>query len=137
MIPRLANRATRQRPVRRGMGEPGLESLAAEFALLAQRRSRAIHQMKILEQQRAAAASGFAKLQKRIAWLIERIDHYGPALHEPAPVPETKPAARPVAPTRAMPALSVDALAAIGRQWVDAQPATADHPARPRWAKRT
>ncbi len=136
MIPRLANRAPRMRAVRGIMGEPGLESLAAEFALLAQRRSKAIHQMELLDHQRAAAAASFAKLQKRAAWLLERMESYTPELRaappappEPQPLPHTRPL-KPVTPMHA------DAMAAIGRKWIAAQPPLSDHPSRPRFAKR-
>jgi hypothetical protein len=88
MIPRLANRTPRTRAVRGNTGDPRLESLAAEFALLAQRRSRAVHQIETLDQQRATAALGFARLQKRITWLMERMnalsaDPADPAALEP------------------------------------------------------
>jgi hypothetical protein len=48
MIPRLANRTPRTRAARSNTGDPRLESLAAEFALLAQRRSRAVHRLETL-----------------------------------------------------------------------------------------
>jgi len=147
MIPRLANRTPRTRAVRGNMGEPRLESLAAEFALLAQRRSRAIHQMEILDHQRTAAAAAFAKMQKRIAWLLERMEAFTPELHAavasvaaPEPQnyahnhPHNHPQTRPLKP--ATPA-HAEALAAIGRKWVAAQPAVPDNPARPRFMKRT
>lgn len=143
MIPRLASRSTHRHAVRGNMGEPGLESLAAEFALLAQRRSKAIHQMQVLEQQRNAAAAGFASLQKRIAWLIEHIDAYAPQLGapqlgDPAPAaaPEPQRPVRRGTSAKPVPALNTDAMAAIGRQWVAAQPAPAEQPSRPSWTRR-
>jgi hypothetical protein len=108
MMPRLANRTPRPRAVRGNSGDPRLESLAAEFALLAQRRSRAVHELQVLDQQRATAAAGFARLQRRMAWLVDRMDRLSPDLRD-TPQPNNKPE---------MPALSNDALAAIGREWV-------------------
>ena len=127
MMPRLSNRSVRSRAVRGTMGEPRLENLAAEFALLTQRRSRAIHQMAILDQQRAAAAAGFAKLQKRIAWLMQRMDALTPDLRDPAATGPgaAAPAASgmPIAQPTALSAQAASALAVIGREWAAAQPA--------------
>lgn len=139
MIPRLSNRAPRMRAVRGHLGEPGLESLAAEFALLAQRRSKAIHQMEILDHQRAAAAASFAKLQKRIAWLFACMEAYAPeppvavaAVPEPQP-PQQHSTHRPLKPVTPAHA---DAMAAIGRKWVAAGQSHPDHPVRPRFSRR-
>jgi hypothetical protein len=144
MIPRLANRTPRTRAVRSNMGQPRLESMAAEFALLAQRRSRAVHQLETLDQQRAAAAFSFAKLERRIAWLVRHMDMIAPELRDPAilsePEPEppplrVKPVTRNGKPS--MPAHAVNALAEIGRQWVAAQPAPREHAPKPRGSRRT
>ncbi len=144
MIPRLANCTPRTRAVRSNMGQPRLESMAAEFALLAQRRSRAVHQLETLEQQRAAAAFSFAKLERRIAWLVRHMDMIAPELRDPTilsePEPEppplhVKPVTRNGKPS--MPAHAVNALAEIGRQWVAAQPAPREHSSKPRGSRRT
>jgi hypothetical protein len=115
MMPRLANRTPRLRAVRGNSGDPRLESLAAEFALLAQRRSRAVHEMQVLDQQRATAAAGFARLQKRMAWLVDRMDRLSPDLRAPSP---TGIQIGQASAKAEITALSNDALAAIGRQWV-------------------
>jgi hypothetical protein len=116
MIPRPTNRAPRSRVVRGNLHQPRLESLAAEFALLAQRRARSIHQIALLDQQRAAAYGGFVRLQHRIAWLLERMDAVNPELRAPLEAePEPPPPPPPPAPRPA------SALAAIGRHWA-AQP---------------
>jgi hypothetical protein len=140
MIPRLANRTPRTRAVRANSGDPRLESLAAEFALLAQRRSRAIHQIETLDQQRAAAVMGFAKLQKRITWLMEHMsalstDPREPVALEPEPAPppavQQYPAhhhagvARPAKPVA--PAHGSASPSAIGRKWIATQPPYTDH----------
>ncbi len=144
MIPRLANRAARTRVVRTNMGQPRLESLAAEFALLAQRRSRAVHQLETLDQQRAAAVFSFAKLERRIAWLVRHMDMIAPELRDPAilsepepepPPPRAKQITRTGKPS--MPAHGVNALAEIGRQWVAAQPAPRERTPRPTGSRRT
>ena len=80
--------AAHPRGPRSNAGDPRLESLAAEFALLAQRRSRAVHQLEMLDQQRATAALAFAKLQKRINWLMERMSALSADPAEPAASPE-------------------------------------------------
>ena len=144
-IPRLANRTPRTRAVRINMGTPRLESLAAEFALLTQRRSRAVHQLETLDQQRAAAAFSFAKLERRIAWLVRHMDMLAPELRDPdilaapepeppPPPPRTKGATRAGKP--AMPAHAVNALAEIGRQWVASQPAPRERTPRPSGSRR-
>ena len=143
-IPRLANRTPRTRAVRSNMGQPRLESMAAEFALLAQRRSRAVHQLETLDQQRAAAAFSFAKLERRIAWLVRHMDMIAPELRDPTilsepepepPPPRAKPVTRTGKPS--MPAHAVNALAEIGRQWVAAQSAPREQSPKPRGGRRT
>ena len=86
MIPRLANRTPPMRPMPGNTGEPGLENLAAAFALLTQRRALAIQHIRMLDQQRFAAVAGLVRLQKRIAWLMRRIDALSPDLRDPAGV---------------------------------------------------
>ena len=139
MMPRLSHRSPRSRAVRGNMGQPRLESLAAEFALLTQRRSRAVHQIAILDQQRAAAAAGFARLQKRIAWLLERMDAASPDLRNPAatayPSEPMSTLPTPALPTSTLPAAlsaqAASALALIGREWAAAHPAHPSIPPQP------
>jgi hypothetical protein len=139
MIPRLANRTPRMVAARGKSGQSGLESIAAEFALLAQRRSRAMQQIGILEHQRAAAAAGFAKLQRRIAWLLDQMDELTPELRATAaafvpPEPQHRPRSRTLKPATPVQA---DTMAAICRKWVAGQPEVSEQPSRPRPARRT
>lgn len=137
MIPRLASSPPRTRPVRANMGQPRLESLAAEFALLTQRRSRAIHELELLDQQRANTAAVLLKLQKRISWIMDRMDALGPDLRISGPEPSF-PLAHPASaiPSHTRPPTAAEALAEIGRQWIAAQPPQTDQPSRPRRPKR-
>lgn len=156
MIPRLANRTPPMRPMPGNTGEPGLENLAAAFALLTQRRALAIQHIRMLDQQRFAAVAGLVRLQKRIAWLMRRIDALSPDLRDPAgvisadpprqepqdeqpgrePTEHQMPQQPPRPAMQVIAAHSADALAAIGREWVAAQPSHPEHALRPRWARR-
>jgi len=91
MIPRAMNAAPGTRAARVDARQRRVESLAAEFALLAQRRARVVHQIDLLEQQIDSASAGFRKLQARMAWLAQRIHALDPGLHEPEPEPEPEP----------------------------------------------
>ena len=93
MIPRPITRSPGTRVARADTRQRQLESLAAEFALLAQRRARVVHQLDLLDQQREAAANGFAKLQARLTWLVEQMDAIDPELRPPleAPAPPAPP----------------------------------------------
>jgi hypothetical protein len=115
MMPRPPMRAPRPRGARATKHQPRLESLAAEFALLTQRRARAIHQLALLDQQRAAAGLNFDRLQARITWLMQRMDALNPELRGLDDVPPPEPEPPPKAPSQA-------ALAAINRRWAAAQP---------------
>ncbi len=110
MIPRPVTRTPGTRVARADTRQRQLESLAAEFALLAQRRARTVHQLDLLDQQRAAAGRSFAKLQARLAWLVEQMDAIDPdlrpTLEMPAPVPEPVPPPPPQRTTRYAPARS-------------------------------
>jgi len=77
-----------------------MESFAAEFALLAQRRARLVHQIDLLDQQREAAGNSFAKLQARMSWLVQRMDALDPELREGFE-PEPEPVAPPPPPPQA------------------------------------
>lgn len=98
MIPRAMNAAPGTRATRVDTRQRRIESLAAEFALLAQRRARVVHQIDLLEQQIEAAAAGFAKLQSRMAWLAQRIHDLDPSLHPPEPEPDPEPEPPPPPP---------------------------------------
>lgn len=74
MIPRpMMTRPPGRRTARIDPHEPRLESLAAEFALLAQRRARLEHQVGLLQQQHRAAANTLGRLQTRMIWLAHRM----------------------------------------------------------------
>ncbi|WP_419897207.1 hypothetical protein [Roseomonas sp. USHLN139] len=83
--------APRQRPpgsrlVQRGARHLLLESAAAEYAMLAQRRSRLARQIELLDRQRAAAGAGFAQLSRRMAQLAHRLSLPAEAV-APPPLP--------------------------------------------------
>ncbi len=67
----LAARSTRLR--RPGETPAPLESLAAEFALLAQRRGRVRRQMALLDRQREAADTTLRQVEHRLAALSRRM----------------------------------------------------------------
>ncbi len=98
MIPRPITRTPGTRVARADTRQRQLESLAAEFALLAQRRARTVHQMDLLDQQRDAAARGFSKLQARLTWLVEQMDAIDPDLRPTLEAPEPAPAPIPPPP---------------------------------------
>lgn len=117
---RTSSRDTRQRQI---------ESLAAEFALLAQRRARQSHQIELLEQQLKAATSSFAKLQHRLSWLVEQIDALDPSLRpgleaRPEPIQPPAPAASRTGRTAASRVAAADLplpAPQAGRQWAALQ----------------
>lgn len=111
MMPRPITRSPATRPPgtrtsRKDTRQRQLESLAAEFALLAQRRARQSHQIELLEQQLQAAMSGFTKLQRRLAWLVQQMDALDPDLR---PVPEPEPLSAPPLPAPPPPAAAASA----------------------------
>ncbi len=114
MTTRTARTDTRQRSV---------ASLASEFALLAQRRTRVGHQLTLLEQQHAAAATTMGRLLARMAWLVERIDALDPDLRDPTPAPA------PIAP----PPLAPAPQPALANRWTQAQSALLSRPAARKW----
>ncbi len=73
-----------------------LESVAAEFALLAQRRARLARQLDSLGRQLAAASSSLDAVQNRMSLLAHRMDGIDPTLR-PAVVDLPAPAPKPVA----------------------------------------
>jgi uncharacterized coiled-coil protein SlyX len=76
-----------------------LESVAAEFALLAQRRARLARQLDLLGRQLAAASVSLDAVHGRMALLAQRMDGIDPSLRaglaEPPP-----PVVAPAAPVR-------------------------------------
>lgn len=102
MIPRLRTRAPGTRATRFDPRQRRLESLAGEFALLTQRRARTLHQLELLDQQRAAAAANLDKVQSRLAWLVQHMDTLDPGLRDPAghAEPEPEPPPPPPSPAR-------------------------------------
>jgi uncharacterized coiled-coil protein SlyX len=84
-----------------------LESVAAEFALLAQRRARIARQLDLLGRQLAAAQSSLDAVQSRMAMLAQRMDGIDPTLRPalPAPPPARDPPQRAAIPHLAGPAL--------------------------------
>lgn len=141
MMPRLRLlRAPGTRAARFDPRQRQLESLAGEFALLAQRRARIVHQLQLLDQQRAAAADTLHKVLSRLAWLLEHIDALDPELRDPeafaAPEPEPeppppprslKPAIGKLPPAGTAVGMATVGKAAVGkvgpgRPWVAARP---------------
>jgi hypothetical protein len=74
-----------------------LESVAAEFALLAQRRARLARQLDSLGRQLAAASSSLDAVQNRMSLLAHRMDGIDPTLR---PAAVDLPAPAPPAPVR-------------------------------------
>lgn len=112
--------APRQRPPgtrlsARGAGPQRLESAAAEYAMLAQRRARLLRQIDLLERQRHSADAGFQALEQRMATLSRQIlAPAGQAIRPDAPAP---PAAAPPPPAAPAPApASAPAPAAAARR---------------------
>jgi hypothetical protein len=149
MMPRPITRSPGTRTSSKDTRQRQVESLAAEFALLAQRRARQAHQIELLEQQLHAAVSGMTKLQRRLSWLVQQMDALDPSLRPalesapasapplPAPPPPT---ARPTryAPSRLAPAplspaeLPLPAPQA-GRKWAALQGAAGPRPQAGKW----
>jgi hypothetical protein len=83
---------------RRNSGEVPLEALAAEFALLAQRRGRVTRQIELLDRQRIAASAPLRQVEARLTALSRK-------MHAPVaePVPVAAPEPLPPAPARFLP----------------------------------
>jgi len=97
----VASRGTRLR--RKNSGEAPLEAVAAEFALLAQRRARVARQIELLDRQQAAAAATLRMVDSRLAALSHRMRPPGkaaPPAPADAPPPQPQPAATLPAGTR-------------------------------------
>jgi hypothetical protein len=90
-------RAPGTRAARRGAHPQRLETLAAEFALLAQRRARLKHKLDLLDRQHQAASHTYLLLEARMA-LLSRHMGVGHAAVPPASPPPA--VAAPPAPVR-------------------------------------
>jgi hypothetical protein len=90
----LSARPTVTRTSRHDPHGAALESVAAEFALLAQRRARTARQLDLLGRQLNAAQVSLDAVQARMAMLACRMDGIDPALRPPphVPVPQAAPA---------------------------------------------
>jgi uncharacterized coiled-coil protein SlyX len=121
-----------------------MESLAAEFALLAQRRARQSHQIELLEQQLLAATGGFGKLQRRLSWLVQQMDALDPSLRPslevppeaaapPPPPPPPAPRVTRYAPSRVAPADLPLPAPQAGRQWAALQGGAAPRTQPGKW----
>ena len=81
MKPRLlSSRPCVTRTSRRDPRGAALESVAAEFALLAQRRARLARQLDLLGRQLDAATTSLDAVQSRMAQIAQRIDAMDPTL---------------------------------------------------------
>lgn len=101
MRPRLHTaRPCSLRIIRNDPGGAALESIAAEFALLAQRRARIARQVDLLRHQLTAAEAGLAAVSRRMGMLAQRMDAIDPALRPPPQflAPQALPQALPQAP---------------------------------------
>jgi uncharacterized coiled-coil protein SlyX len=83
----LAIRPAVARGSRHDPGATALESVAAEFALLAQRRARAARQLDLLGRQVAAAQATLDSVQGRMTLLAHRMNGIDPSLRTVAVLP--------------------------------------------------
>lgn len=96
----LSARPSVTRTTRHDPRGTALESVAAEFALLAQRRARLARQLDSLGRQLDAASASIDAVQNRMTMLAQRMDGIDPSLRPiAAPPPPTLPAPTP-APAR-------------------------------------
>jgi len=84
----LSTRAVVTRTSRSDARGAVLESVAAEFALLAQRRARMTRQIDLLQRQINAAAAGLNGVMARMTVLAQRIDAIDPGLRGRLAMPE-------------------------------------------------
>jgi len=94
----LSTRAVVTRTSRSDARGAVLESVAAEFALLAQRRARMTRQIDLLQRQINAAAAGLNGVMARMTVLAQRIDAIDPGLRGRLAMPEPPPPPRPAPP---------------------------------------
>jgi len=101
MKPRLLSmRPSVTRTSRHDPRGAALESVAAEFALLAQRRARLARQLDLLGRQLAAASVSIDAVHGRMALLAQRMDGIDPSLRPHDAAPAAPPVAAPTAPAR-------------------------------------
>jgi uncharacterized coiled-coil protein SlyX len=94
-------RPHKTRAIRSDAGSCALETIAAEFALLAQRRARIARQVDLLDRQLAAAEASLTQVTDRMARLASRMECGDPALREAAaPPPPPPPPPPPVVSSR-------------------------------------
>jgi len=74
-----------------------MESIATEFALLAQRRTRLARQVDLLSHQLAAANANLQHVQSRMGTLVLHMDQVDPELRPGAAPPPLEPPPRPPA----------------------------------------
>jgi hypothetical protein len=94
--PLLSARPCVTRTSRRDPRGAQLESVAAEFALLAQRRARLARQLDLLGRQLDAAHVSLHAVQSRMGLLAMRMDHIDPNLRAAAELPIEVPQPLPV-----------------------------------------
>ncbi len=134
MSPRspFRGRAPGTRVMRRDGQKLRLESVAAEFALLAQRRARMVRQIALLETQHVAAGQRLGVIERRMAVLSRQMVAVEPALAPQAaslsalpPLPQiaTAPVAAP-APVAARPSATTRPYARKYEHPSRARPAT-------------
>jgi uncharacterized coiled-coil protein SlyX len=92
-------RPHKTRAIRADAGAGSMETLAAEFALLAQRRARIARQVDLLDRQLTAAEAGLNKVTDRMTCLASRMEAIDPALRaalaKPPPPPPSPPPPKP------------------------------------------
>jgi len=88
-------RPAKLRGLRNDPGGAAIEGVAAEFALLAQRRARIARQVDLLDRQLQTAEVGLAQVTQRMGMLARRIDLLDPDLRAPAPAGQAPSLAAP------------------------------------------
>ena len=84
--------------VHRPQAQHGLEAVASEFALLAQRRARMLRQIELLDRQRHAADAAFQRLDTRMSILGRRLARLDAGITQPAAPPAAPPSPPPAPP---------------------------------------
>ena len=95
--------STRAVVTRTSRGDPRgavLESVAAEFALLAQRRARRTRQIDLLQRQLHAATTTLSGVTTRMTVLAQRMDAIDPSLRGQLEAPPPEPPPPPPPPSR-------------------------------------
>jgi uncharacterized coiled-coil protein SlyX len=100
MRPRLTLlRPHKTRAIRADSGAGSLETIAAEFALLAQRRARIARQVDLLDRQLSAAEAGLHHVSDRMTRLATRMEAIDPELRTPLAEPPPPPPPPPPLPS--------------------------------------